>query len=1223
MIPNGEKRRFGIISSSSMNILSNSLYPRTTNSTNTNTNTNSTTTTTTSNTTTTIKKHSHGHCPNNRSSSISISSGSNKNAGKHNSNNNHNNITMTTMTTATTTAASNSSSSYSHNDNHNNTKDDNNDHNNNRRNKNDYNTTMSTTKTRRTNNNVTNTSNRNTTDTGTSTGTGTGTSASSNRKNSTSNSTTTANANVKTALGDIYQGCLEVWNQQKERGGGMIASCISPSSSTSPRYRPSSGVRIGIGIGAVTTPNDDVVITRTNSTDATPNGVFAVGTPSISTHNTSTHNTNTRSTTTNKDNHHSVNHTRPTTTTTLGHFTAPSKQPLPTASSSSSSSSSQQQQRLRQEQTHKKMPGIFHLMDQHQWQRVQQRALKYPKECRMSAVVSSNSISSSSSSSSSMNVGKEWHGQQQQQQQVHKYKALHYACHRLRRVHGYIRKCIAESMLQGDENDNCNVDEQQQQQQEEEMMMMEDPWVEACKAILVILEQYPEAAKMRETKHGCLPIHLAVFAMCPTPNVIEWVNEKEENDDCDDADDKGHGHIQKKSMRKRNGHGGKNSRNHHGQDDMDKNVHVVRSPSHGNRHRSPRVPRQRRLSHSSSSMEDSSCGSSSILGGQSQSLDGWSANMEQECGGGLNDVMDLEKLELQLRSRPDAKLSPLEEASLLESARLLSCSSRDGLGGGGAGGSSHGNVSSKGMLMLSKPSSLHSIMTMTSDGGRSTSMGSYASSCSVSVMSATSSIQASTTAECKRRRFNLKNYMANRETREEYSLKVLHALLDAYPKCVRVDSEGGRLPLHTAVAGKATLSIIETLAKAYPYACRHRNMENSLPLHLAACYGVSDPGVAPMLLKLYPYACVGRNRWERTPLEEALLKGGENGREHQEALCWVLRKPPEYWTGGYFGDNMTYEELRKRFAPMDFGRRRVDDENLGTRTEDNDAKTEGCPRINQDNLFSLIKERQWGAIVSNIDKFKEQASRSTKCELRGGQIAMVSALYFTCELDPTYDVLDALIKTCPGATTWRKQPGGQLPIHALCTWGGSREAIAFLLAACPESAKRRDDSGNLALHAACYSGAPESVVQSLLLCDPKAVNARNIQGSTPRDIVCQLSHRNRKKVLHLIENVSLELLEKKRCHEKKKLIENQINSQIDKVLEEQSKTIKEKSSKRRSLFRFSRRGKKEDLFSGDNRKQQPQQTFPPKMNITGSPPPEENIEVSLEEEESCEDLLWV
>jgi hypothetical protein len=132
--------------------------------------------------------------------------------------------------------------------------------------------------------------------------------------------------------------------------------------------------------------------------------------------------------------------------------------------------------------------------------------------------------------------------------------------------------------------------------------------------------------------------------------------------------------------------------------------------------------------------------------------------------------------------------------------------------------------------------------------------------------------------------------------REDMLVQVINALLDAYPKAARVDSEGGRLPLHTACAGRATPRVVSTLVTANPAAARQRNKDGFLPLHLAAHWGVSHISVAVQLLRTYPDATVGRNRWERTPLEEALCMAGENGRPHQAALVKALRKHPSWWT---------------------------------------------------------------------------------------------------------------------------------------------------------------------------------------------------------------------------------------------------------------------------------------------------------------------------------------
>ena len=78
------------------------------------------------------------------------------------------------------------------------------------------------------------------------------------------------------------------------------------------------------------------------------------------------------------------------------------------------------------------------------------------------------------------------------------------------------------------------------------------------------------------------------------------------------------------------------------------------------------------------------------------------------------------------------------------------------------------------------------------------------------------------------------------EQREEWAVRVLNALLDAFPRGIRMDSEGGRLPLHTACAGRATPRVVSTLITAYPAASRHRNKDGFLPLHLAAHWGAGN-----------------------------------------------------------------------------------------------------------------------------------------------------------------------------------------------------------------------------------------------------------------------------------------------------------------------------------------------------------------------------------------------
>jgi hypothetical protein len=150
----------------------------------------------------------------------------------------------------------------------------------------------------------------------------------------------------------------------------------------------------------------------------------------------------------------------------------------------------------------------------------------------------------------------------------------------------------------------------------------------------------------------------------------------------------------------------------------------------------------------------------------------------------------------------------------------------------------------------------------------------------------------------------------NRARREEYSVRVINALLDAWPKSVKTSSEGGRLPLHMACFGRATVGVMETILKAYPDAARQRNHDGFLPVHIAAHWGVSHPDIAPLLLRAYPDGAVGRNRWERTPIEEALGMAGENGRQHQMSLVWSLRRHPTYWIHNDIGTMLLPRNVR-------------------------------------------------------------------------------------------------------------------------------------------------------------------------------------------------------------------------------------------------------------------------------------------------------------------------
>eukprot|EP00549_Striatella_unipunctata_P022587 CAMPEP_0118723162 /NCGR_PEP_ID=MMETSP0800-20121206/31840_1 /TAXON_ID=210618 ORGANISM="Striatella unipunctata, Strain CCMP2910" /NCGR_SAMPLE_ID=MMETSP0800 /ASSEMBLY_ACC=CAM_ASM_000638 /LENGTH=567 /DNA_ID=CAMNT_0006631537 /DNA_START=314 /DNA_END=2017 /DNA_ORIENTATION=- len=397
--------------------------------------------------------------------------------------------------------------------------------------------------------------------------------------------------------------------------------------------------------------------------------------------------------------------------------------------------------------------------------------------------------------------------------------------------------------------------------------------------------------------------------------------------------------------------------------------------------------------------------------------------------------------------------------------------------------------------------------------------------------------------------------------RDDMAVQVLNALLDAYPKGIRVDSEGGRLPLHTACAGRASPRVISTILTAYPAAARHRNKDGFLPVHLCAHWGVAHPDVAVSLLKAYPDATLGRNRWERTPLEEALCMAGENGRPHQAELVRYLRKHPSYWAKDLQNilSNPSPRASREKTTAVDIDEtiadststesfRRPTKEPMNDPVEDppQPPQTSLMSRLTPRNmrrkspnsassnikrpalysvssndypdLSSLIRNFKWHEVVSRCEASPGEASVDLFAMSRGGHMAQMTPLHFACERDPPIEVIEALIEAHRDAAGSRMNPGGQLPLHIACTWKASADVVGFLLAAKPKSAKYQDDLRNLPLHCAVFSGAAPDIIESLLCTYPKSAMIRNMQGSLAEDIVRRLRHESRKEVLQLLES---------------------------------------------------------------------------------------------------------
>lgn len=621
---------------------------------------------------------------------------------------------------------------------------------------------------------------------------------------------------------------------------------------------------------------------------------------------------------------------------------------------------------------HKSLPPLFLYMESGEWEKATERAERHPREVKTWATLRTKSMADSGTKKVSGT----------------KRLALHHACFKLRSVDS----SAPSSSTYSDDD---------------------DPFIKVCRFIMLLVELYPEAAGQRESRHGCLPLHLAAFASCSPKS--------QNTSSVSDSYSPGATLARPGSIRATS---------------LGSGTAQMRSKSLGSG--TAALPRPSAISHRT--------------------------NSESTTDTNMSAVFAEERFAGRQTMRNEPRYPPPPEGSPQLPSPTVS-------------------VARKSNVVISS-------------------------------------------------------------RREEMAVQVLNALLDAYPKGIRVDSEGGRLPLHTACAGRATPRVISTLITAYPAAARHRNKDGFLPLHLAAHWGVSHPNVAVTLLKSYPDATLGRNRWERTPLEEALCMAGENGRPHQAALVRALRKHPSYWTrpppDPFASDRRasqivdmdetvvddstttTSEEeqrvgpppstpsggLASRFSPLSLGRRSSE------------------PPAKHEDLATLIKNQNWEAVIDRLDYNPNESTEHIHVTTRGGFIASkgFTPLAYALERHPPVEVVQALIEASPESVGIKVQPGGTLPLHIACTWNAAPSVVSILLEAEPAACRVPDDLGNVPLHSAAFSGATAPVVDALLRTYPKAALVRNHQGSLPSDICKRLRHENRKLILSLLNSRKEEII---------------------------------------------------------------------------------------------------
>ena len=780
--------------------------------------------------------------------------------------------------------------------------------------------------------------------------------------------------------------------------------------------------------------------------------------------------------------------------------------------------------------------------------------------------------------------------------------ALHHACQKLRSVHTTIyqkNNVTANDTAALNANNNTR------------RIIDEDEYISACKLILTLIRIYPEACKERESRHGCLPFHLCVFSMCATPPPNTGMVQNGPNNNSVGGSPSKHNRNQShhdlpsptRGPSKRppinntrstsaplsllpslDSKGSKGGHGHHRKDSNNSGDFSLGNISQmimeESEHQQALTAHKEQQSAASSSGEGNG-----MMGGIEEQIYKGVENMEKFLIG-LETRYEM-KEDKKKRDKDNNKryeketttttttvvnaMTPMDR--LDERSRETDSHSSPHVSGSSNGGTigtddrtgadALPSASTWDGSVATKHSEDVSFTATTVNKNNTTNKGDTTAASNNAYMSTSSE---PTIEDLQRQYLQINNHR-----RDDYSVRVLNALLDAWPKSIRTSSEGGRLPLHMACFGKATVKVMENILKAYPDAARQRNHDGFLPIHIAAHWGVSHPDVAPLILRAYPDGAVGRNRWERTPIEEALGMAGENGRQHQLSLVWSLRRHPTYWIHNDIGSMLLPRNVRTApwrlvdagdYNPNNFstaastdgspqrlklggGSGAVDVDEVGSSTDGDEdegvevsmAKNSSIPNIHDpvyvqaladatDLSLLITRDKHWKAAALRCRSHPQEACESMEVKVRGAYTAKITPLHYACENKPSVEVIRALLESNPDALERRQEPGGQLPLHAASTWGASSEVISTLLSARPSCAEMKDFLSNLPLHCACYSGASTVVIEALLRVYPQSVWPRNHQGSSAIDIVRRLGHGNRREVLRLLEQTQGKLLQR-------------------------------------------------------------------------------------------------
>ena len=155
--------------------------------------------------------------------------------------------------------------------------------------------------------------------------------------------------------------------------------------------------------------------------------------------------------------------------------------------------------------------------------------------------------------------------------------------------------------------------------------------------------------------------------------------------------------------------------------------------------------------------------------------------------------------------------------------------------------------------------------------------------------------------------------------------------------------------------------------------------------------------------------------------------------------------------------------------------------------------------LDEMSLFELISDLHFAAAIGRCQARPAEARRWDSVHVGGDRSDAATwsqclPLHRACSVDPSPNLIAALLSAYPDAIAERESYWGRLPLHVACLSGASYDAVQPLLQRYPQGGSVVAIHDRLPLHYACGGNSPRRIVLALLKIYPRGARCLDAYG---------------------------------------------------------------------------------------------------------------------------------